>query len=160
MCHRNVKDHLSLSYSMQEGAGPVWVSAVALVNERRRVLVQQRPATGAHAGLWEFPGGKLEPGESSEQAAVRELAEELSIRIAPSDLKPVCFASSGVEASIASRPVTILLFACRTWQGSPEPHAATRLAWCDPAELAGWAMPPLDYPLAAALSKLLGGDAI
>jgi 8-oxo-dGTP diphosphatase len=154
-----VKDHLNLSSRPQDTLAPIWVSAVALVNASRHVLVQKRPPGGAHGGLWEFPGGKLEPAESLEQAAVRELAEELAIAIAPGDLQPVCFASGVTQAGTIARPLTILLFACQAWEGSPEPRAAVSLAWCDPAELATWPMPPLDYPLAAALVKMLGPNA-
>jgi 8-oxo-dGTP diphosphatase len=137
----------------------MWVTAVALVNEQGAVLVQQRGMAGAHAGLWEFPGGKLETGESPEKAAIRELREELGITIATDDLRPVSFASSVVERASGTQPLVILLFACERWQGAPMPLAATALAWSDPAELTTWAMPPLDYPLAAALVKLLSAKA-
>jgi 8-oxo-dGTP diphosphatase len=139
----------------RDGAGPIWVAAVALIDGQGHVLVQQRPEASQHGTLWEFPGGKLEAGESPEMAAVRELSEELAITLAPGDLKPVGFASSDSQAVTGSRPLVILLFACRIWEGTPVANAATKLAWCDPKELGTWRMPPLDYPLAHALTKML-----
>lgn len=138
---------------------PMWVTAVALVNEHGAVLVQQRDISGSHAGLWEFPGGKLEPGESPQEAAVRELREELGITIAIDDLRPVSFASGIIERASGTQPLVILLFACERWAGAPMPIVAAALAWSDPRELATWAMPPLDYPLAQALAKMLSPDA-
>jgi 8-oxo-dGTP diphosphatase len=139
----------------QDGAGPIWVAAVALIDDRGHVLVQQRLKASQHGTLWEFPGGKLEAGESPEMAAVRELSEELAITLAPGDLRPVGFSSSDSQAANGSRPLVILLFACRIWEGTPVANAATKLAWCDPKELGTWRMPPLDYPLAHALTKML-----
>lgn len=130
---------------------PLWVSAVAMVNDSGQVLMQQRPSAASHGGLWEFPGGKLEQGETPEAAAVRELREELGVVIAASDLHPAGFASDAG----GSRALIILLFVCRHWTGTPRPHAAEHLAWYDPAALGGLAMPPLDYPLAEALRRLL-----
>lgn len=133
----------------------MWVVAIALVNEAGAVLVQRRRTDGLHAGLWEFPGGKIEPGESPEVAAARELHEELGIAVAIDDLRPVSFASGVIERASLPQPLVILLFACRRWEGAPLPFAATDLAWTDPTELMTWSMPPLDYPLALALAKML-----
>jgi 8-oxo-dGTP diphosphatase len=126
-----------------------------MVDEAGRVLMQQRSAGGVHGGLWEFPGGKLELGESPEQAAARELQEELGIVIDPADLMPIGFASGQTAGSGATRPLVILLYACRRWSGSPAPNAAAQLAWCDLKDVPALAMPPLDYPLADALQRVL-----
>ncbi len=134
---------------------PIWVVAVAMLDAQGRVLMQQRLATDPHGGLWEFPGGKLESGESPEQAAVRELAEELDIVIDPADLIPVSFASGPTQGGAQPRPVVILLFACRRWSETPVPQVAEQLAWCEPGRLAELAMPPLDYPLGRALERFL-----
>ncbi|MBB4859809.1 8-oxo-dGTP diphosphatase [Novosphingobium chloroacetimidivorans] len=115
--------------------------------------MQRRPDASAHGGLWEFPGGKLEPGESPQAAGIRELAEELGVDILPDDLIPVSFASGETTGSEPRRPLIILLHACRTWQGTPQPHAASALRWCDWHSLATLDMPPLDYPLAEALGR-------
>lgn len=134
---------------------PLWVAAVAMVDEAGRVLMQQRLAGGAHGGLWEFPGGKLEDGEAPEQAAVRELHEELGVVIDPADLAPIGFASGRTAGGDALRPLLILLYASRRWSGSPSARAAAQLAWYRPADLHALAMPPLDYPLAHALRKMI-----
>lgn len=123
------------------------------MDETGQALVQQRPSGSQHAGLWEFPGGKLEPGESPQAAAVREVAEELQVAIREEDLDPVTF-TSGLTVD-GSRLLTIMLFACRQWHGEPQPLAAAHLAWCNPHDLARWSMPPLDYPLANALAGWL-----
>jgi 8-oxo-dGTP diphosphatase len=136
------------------------VVAVALIDDENRVLMQQRNLGGVHGGLWEFPGGKLEPGESPEHAAVRELAEELGIVLDIAALEPVGFAS-GRTASVAeggkgpARPLVILLYTARAWAGTPRPLEAADLCWCAPAGIAALAMPPLDYPLAEALCRHL-----
>jgi 8-oxo-dGTP diphosphatase len=140
---------------VSEPLSPLWVAALAMVDQSGRVLMQQRLAGGAHGGLWEFPGGKLEEGEAPEQAAVRELAEELGVVIEAADLSPIGFASGRTGAG-ADRSLVILLYACHRWTGAPSPHAAAQLAWYDLADLEGLAMPPLDYPLAAALRAMLG----
>jgi 8-oxo-dGTP diphosphatase len=139
-----------------EGQGPtLWVVAVALVNKAGQTLVQRRAEGSAHAGLWEFPGGKIEPGESPQGAAVRELREELGVTIAAQNLHPVGFACGVTQGPVASRPLVILLFTSTSWEGTPEPHVAADLTWCDPRQLATMAMPPLDYPLAEALTRIL-----
>jgi 8-oxo-dGTP diphosphatase len=147
-----VKDILSVPSHLPDAqSSPIWVAAVAMVDGEGRVLMQQRLPGGAHGGLWEFPGGKLEPGESPEQAAVRELAEELDVILDPADCRPVGFAS---DHTGGERPLVILLFACARWSGTPTPRAAAQIAWCEIAGLAALAMPPLDYPLAAALQRM------
>ena len=135
------------------GPVPAWVvSAVALIDRRRRVLLQKRAAGAEHGGLWEFPGGKLEPGETAAAAAVRELAEELAVLIAPESLVPLSFAS-GLQRS--GRPIVLLLYACRRWQGEPICRHAQAIAWFAADALESLEMPPLDVPLIAAVRAAL-----
>jgi len=124
------------------------VVAVALTDDRGRVLMQQRPAGKAHAGLWEFPGGKVERGETPEQALCRELAEELGIRVAPADLSPFAFAS---EPAGGGRHLILMLYLCRRWSGTPRAIEAAALCWDTPAALATLPMPPADVVLVEAL---------
>ena len=127
--------------------------AVALVDPRGRVLIQKRRQDASHGGLWEFPGGKVEPGETPEAALVREVREELGIALG--SFVPAAFASDP-EADPARRdPHLILLYLCREWRGEPRCLAGEAVAWTAPEALAAMAMPPLDVPLAAALRRLL-----
>ncbi|CAN5250221.1 (deoxy)nucleoside triphosphate pyrophosphohydrolase [soil metagenome] len=132
---------------MLENTGVLFVVAAALIDPDGRVLVQRRPAGKAMAGLWEFPGGKVEPGESPEAALVRELAEELGVRVAPSDLRPLAFATEPADA----QTLVLLLYLCARWEGSARPIEADALAWHAPPALRALAMPPADLPLIAAL---------
>jgi 8-oxo-dGTP diphosphatase len=134
---------------------PTWrlVVALALVDGAGRVLMQQRPHAREHGGLWEFPGGKVEPGEGPVEALVREVAEELGIAIAAADLVPVSFAASPVVVGV--RPLLLLLYACRRWEGEPAPEPGAALVWARPEAIRALAMPPLDVPLAAALEAWL-----
>ena len=132
-------------------SGLLLVVAIALVDGEGRVLVQQRPPGKPMAGLWEFPGGKVEPGEIPEAALVRELAEELGIEIAIEALAPIAFASEG----LGERHLVLLLYVARTWEGTPEPRHASALQWVRPAEMRALAMPPADVPLVDALERLL-----
>jgi 8-oxo-dGTP diphosphatase len=127
------------------------VVAAALADSEGRVLVQRRAPGRAMAGLWEFPGGKVEAGERPEAALARELAEELGIAVEEAALAPAAFAS----ADNGGRHMLLLLFLCRRWRGVPAPLDATALQWLRPAEMAGLAMPPADEPLVAALERLL-----
>ncbi|GGE15642.1 NTP pyrophosphohydrolase [Gemmobacter megaterium] len=119
------------------------VAAVALVDPDGRVLLAQRPEGKSMAGLWEFPGGKVEPGETPEAALVRELREELGIDTWASCLAPLTFASHGYEGFHLLMP----LYACRRWQGTVMPREGQRLKWVRPAQLAEYPMPPADIPL-------------
>jgi 8-oxo-dGTP diphosphatase len=132
-------------------SGLLLVVAAALVDEDGRVLVQQRPAGKPMAGLWEFPGGKVETGEVPEAALARELAEELGIQVAADALVPIAFASEG----LAGRHLLLLLYVARSWQGTAEPRHASALQWVRPAEMRALAMPPADVPLVDALERLL-----
>ena len=129
----------------------ITVVAVALVDGDGRVLVQQRPAGRAMAGLWEFPGGKVEPGETPEAALVRELREELGIDVAAACLAPASFASE----PLGEHHLLLLLYVCRKWRGRPAPLASSALRWLRPVALHALAMPPADRPLIGLLEALL-----
>jgi 8-oxo-dGTP diphosphatase len=132
------------------------VVAAALLDGEGRILLQQRAPGRAMAGLWEFPGGKVEPGELPEAALVRELEEELGIGIAPGDFTPACFAS----APVADRHMILLLYLCRTWRGEPAALDASALAWLRPDEMRPSDMPPADAPLIPMLDALLAAEAL
>ncbi len=121
----------------------VLVAAVALIDVDGRVLLAQRPEGKAMAGLWEFPGGKVEPGETPEAALMRELHEELGIETWASCLAPLTFASH----AYADFHLLMPLFACRKWDGVPRPREGQRLAWVRAADLASYPMPAADVPL-------------
>ena len=121
----------------------VLVAAVALIDADGRVLLAQRPEGKEMAGLWEFPGGKVEGGESPEACLMREMEEELGISTWASCLAPLTFASHAYEDFHLLMP----LYACRKWQGIVRPREGQRLAWARPRELADYPMPPADLPL-------------
>ena len=127
------------------------VVAAALVDRDGRLLVQQRPEGLSMAGLWEFPGGKLEPGETPEQALIRELGEELAIDVDHACLAPACFASD----MLGDRHLLLLLYVCRKWRGTPIAQHASALRWVRPVELHGLDMPPADKPLIGLLEALI-----
>lgn len=127
------------------------VVAAALVDDERRVLLQKRSAGRAMAGLWEFPGGKVEPGERPEAALVRELEEELGIAVETESLAPAAFAS----ADNGGRHMLLLLYLCRRWSGEPRPLDAEALKWARPDEMAALPMPPADEPLIPILDRLI-----
>ncbi|HEX3500564.1 MAG TPA: (deoxy)nucleoside triphosphate pyrophosphohydrolase [Stellaceae bacterium] len=129
----------------------VLVVAVALVDVDGRILLAQRPAGKSMAGLWEFPGGKVQSGEIPEAALIRELAEELGIDVAASCLAPFTFASHGY----ADFHLLMPLYVCRKWQGAVTPREGQGLAWVRPARLADYPMPPADKPLVGMLRDLL-----
>jgi 8-oxo-dGTP diphosphatase len=119
------------------------VSAVALIDPDGRVLLAQRPEGKSLAGLWEFPGGKVEAGETPEAALIRELKEELDIDTWTSCLAPLTFASHSYPDFHLLMP----LFACRRWQGTVRPVEGQKLAWVRPNALRDYPMPPADLPL-------------
>ena len=121
----------------------VLVSAVALIDRDGRVLLAQRPEGKSMAGLWEFPGGKIEAGETPEAALIRELHEELGIETWQSCLAPLTFASH----SYSNFHLLMPLFACRKWQGVPQGREEQALEWVRPAELRNFPMPDADKPL-------------
>jgi len=126
------------------------VVAVALCGAEGLVLMARRPLDKQHGGLWEFPGGKVEVGEAPKEAAVRELAEELGVALAPEALEPVGFA----EGEAGERTYLLLLYRCRAWAGEPQALEAEELGWFAPEAIPMLAMPPLDYPLAQALLRM------
>ena len=129
----------------------VLVAAAALVDIDGRVLMQQRPEGKNMAGLWEFPGGKVEPGERLEQSLIRELKEELDVDVTEACLAPFTFASHVYDDFYLLMP----LFVCRVWQGMPRPLENQALKWIRPLRMAELPMPPADRPLAAMLRDLL-----
>jgi 8-oxo-dGTP diphosphatase len=128
------------------------VVAVALVDADNRVLLAQRPEGKALAGLWEFPGGKLEPGERPEEALIRELREELGIEVKAACLAPLTFASHAYDDFHLLMP----LYVCRKWQGFVQPREGQALKWVRPGALREYPMPPADAPLIPHLQDLLG----
>ncbi len=142
---------MSVSDSGNPATAGLFVVAAALVDRDGRLLVQQRPEGTPMAGLWEFPGGKIEPGETPERALIRELAEELAIDVDHACLAPACFASD----MIGDRHLLLLLYVCRKWRGTPVAQHASALRWVRPVELHALAMPPADEPLIGLLEALI-----
>ncbi len=140
----------------QEAAAPgakplLLVAACALVDADGRVLLARRPEGKTMAGLWEFPGGKLAPGETPEAALIRELKEELGIDVSAACLAPFAFASHEYERVHLLMP----LYLCRRWKGMPTPRENQALAWVRPQRLADYPMPPADKPLIPLLRDFL-----
>jgi len=129
----------------------VLVAACALVDADGRVLLAQRPEGKSMAGLWEFPGGKVEFGERPEQTLIRELNEELGIRVKEDCLAPFAFASHGYEGFHLLMP----LYLCRRWDGIVVAREQQNLAWVKPKQMGEYPMPPADVPLVAQLRDLL-----
>jgi 8-oxo-dGTP diphosphatase len=129
----------------------VLVAACALVDADGRVLIAQRPAGKAMAGLWEFPGGKVEAGERPKDSLIRELEEELGIVVREACLAPLTFASHAYPDFHLLMP----LFVCRRWEGTVTPREGQRLAWVRPNRLREYPMPPADEPLVSHLTTLL-----
>jgi 8-oxo-dGTP diphosphatase len=127
------------------------VVAVALVDGEGRVLLQQRPPGRQMAGLWEFPGGKIDEGEGPEEALIRELREEVGIDTDAACLAPATFAS----APLGERHLLLLLYICRKWRGTPQPLHATALKWVRPNQMFALPMPPADKPLIGLLDALI-----
>jgi 8-oxo-dGTP diphosphatase len=127
------------------------VVAAALVDRDGRVLLQQRSPHRSMAGLWEFPGGKVEAYETPEHALIRELREELGIETDSSCLAPAVFASHPVDG----QHMILLLYVCRRWRGEPSPLDASALSWMRPNQMFAIEMPPADKPLIALLDALL-----
>ena len=136
---------------MSEPLKTVLVVACALVDVDGRVLICQRPEGKQLAGLWEFPGGKVEPGETPEAALIRELDEELGIQVKRACLAPFVFASHSYESFHLLMP----LYLCRRWDGFVQRREHAALAWATPSQMADYPMPPADAPLVAWLRDLL-----
>ena len=132
-------------------ANLVLVAACALIDADGRVLIAQRPEGKVMAGLWEFPGGKIEDGERPEQTLIRELKEELGIAVSEDCLAPLTFASHRYPDFDLLMP----LYVCRRWEGTVTAREAQRLAWVRPNRLRDYAMPAADEPLVSHLMTLL-----
>jgi 8-oxo-dGTP diphosphatase len=133
------------------GSDILLVAACALIDADGRVLLAKRPPGRPLAGLWEFPGGKVERGETPEAALIRELAEELAIRVSETCLAPLTFASHAYQEFHLLMP----LYACRNWEGEVRAQQGQELAWVRASRLGDYPMPPADEPLKAALRELL-----
>jgi 8-oxo-dGTP diphosphatase len=127
------------------------VAAAALIDADGRVLICKRPAGKALAGLWEFPGGKVEAGETPEACLIRELDEELGIKVATACLAPFVFASHGYDSFHLIMP----LYLCRRWEGLVQAREHEAIAWVKPNQMGAYPMPPADAPLVAWLRDLL-----
>lgn len=136
---------------MSEQKPILLVVACALIDTDRRVLIAQRPEGKHMANMWEFPGGKIEQGETPEAAIIRELREELEVETKEACLAPLSFASHTYEHMHLLMP----LYVCRRWQGTPVAKEHQALKWVRPQSLRDYAMPPADEPLIAALCDLL-----
>lgn len=130
----------------------VFVVACAIIDADNRVLLAKRPAGKMLAGLWELPGGKMEPGEGPEQTLIREIKEEVNITVKEACLSPLTFASHAYEDFHLLMPVWI----CRRWQGPERPLEGQDLVWVRARELRTFPMPPADEPLIPILIDLLG----
>jgi 8-oxo-dGTP diphosphatase len=129
----------------------LFVTAAALIDQNGRILVQKRPEGKPMAGLWEFPGGKVEPCETPEAALIRELNEELGVIVKEHDIEPVAFASEALE----DKHLVLLLYMCRKWTGQVESPEFLDLQWLPVAALQDLPMPPADGPLVQMLSNSL-----
>lgn len=138
-----------MSYSANLPFQLVLVAAAALIDSSGRVLLAQRPPGKSLAGLWEFPGGKVEPGESPEAALVRELREELAVTVARDSLTPFAFASH----AYAEFHLLMPLYLSRSWSGAPLAQEGQALAWVAIDRLSDYPMPPADLPLVARLQE-------
>ncbi len=136
---------------MTSSHGIVLVVACALVDADHRVLIAKRPAGKAMAGLWEFPGGKIEPGETPEACLIRELKEEIALDVTENCLAPLTFASHGYDRFHLLMP----LYVCRVWNGIPKPREGQELRWVRPKDMTDFPMPEADLPLVAFLRDYL-----
>ncbi len=134
-----------------KGMPIVLVAAAALIDPQNRILIAQRPEGKSMAGLWEFPGGKIEKGEVPEFALMRELEEELGIETRPTCYNPIAFASHAYDDFHLLMP----LFACRMWRGVPKAIEHSALKWVRPLDLNNYDMPPADIPLISILRDLI-----
>jgi 8-oxo-dGTP diphosphatase len=129
----------------------LFVVAAAMMDNNGKILLQQRPSGTSMAGLWEFPGGKVEPGETPEAALIREIFEELGVTLKAQALTPIAFASE----ALSDKHLILLLYLVREWEGHPEALHATSLDWVSPSAMHALAMPPADRPLVNQLERVL-----
>lgn len=134
---------------MEKNPTMLLVVAAALTNEAGEILLQKRPEGRSMAGLWEFPGGKVEAGETPESALIREIKEELGIDLIVEDLAPFAFASE----PLGDRHLLLMLYRCSHWVGEPKPLESPELRWVLPADMDRLPMPPADVPLVRALQR-------
>jgi 8-oxo-dGTP diphosphatase len=136
---------------VQKNPTLLFVVAAALVDQSGRILLQKRPLGRPMAGLWEFPGGKLEDGEMPRSALIRELREELGLIVEADDLIPACFANE----ALGDKDLLLLLYICTRCSGVPHPHDGQEWGWFALEVMADLPMPPADIPLVQLLKKLL-----
>ncbi|NJM50569.1 MAG: 8-oxo-dGTP diphosphatase MutT [Sphingomonadales bacterium] len=137
---------------MEKNPTMLFVVAAALVNQVNEILVQKRPEGKAMAGLWEFPGGKVEASEKPESALKRELREELGIDVQTGNLVPLTFA----EEALGTKNLLLLLYLCRDWSGEPVAMEGNELRWVTMDDLRKLPMPPADKPFIGHLARILG----
>lgn len=154
-----VKNGLRGRMKLEDFPTSIPVVALALIDGRGRVLMQRRRKSSMHGGLWEFPGGKVEQGETATAALVREIDEELGIGLPVNNLREVGRADSRDMPPGETSTVSITLFASHSWQGQPQCLDGEEIAWIAAGDLLRLAMPPLDYPLARQLLAFIGQDA-
>ncbi len=138
---------------MEKNPTMLFVVAAALTNQEDEILLQRRPKGRSMAGLWEFPGGKVETGESPESAIIREIKEELGVDIESENLIPLTFASEDLDG----RHLLLLLYICRRWNGEPQPLESPEIAWVKTDDMRDLKMPPADAPFIDALERYLQG---
>ena len=126
------------------------VVAAALTNEAGEILLQKRPEGRSMAGLWEFPGGKIEPGEDPESALIREISEELGVVLSRTDIVPFAFASEPLD----DLHLLLMLYRCTRWIGDPRPLESPELRWVKPGDMDQLPMPPADMPLVRAFRDI------
>lgn len=148
--HKDVNKTLQWAKKMEENPTMLFVVAAALTTDNGTILLQKRPEGKPMAGLWEFPGGKVEQGEAPKNALIRELAEELSIIVAADDLIPVTFASE----DLGEKHLLLLLYRCNRWQNQPIPNDWQELMWSDLDQMRMLPMPPADAPFIEILARL------
>jgi 8-oxo-dGTP diphosphatase len=136
---------------MAPGYPILLVVAAALIDGDGRVLLQQRAPHRSMPDLWDFPGGKVEAGETPEHALARELEEEVGVRFEATEFEPIAFASD----TLGDRHLVLLLYAARSWDGEPQPLDASAIRWATADEMRALPMPPADVPLVEALDRLL-----
>ena len=147
--HTNINKTLRLRNKMEKIPTLLFVVAAALTNQAGEILLQKRPDGRQMAGLWEFPGGKVEIGETPESALVRELNEELGVQIDACDLSPFAFASE----ALAGLHLVLLLYTCTRWHGEPKALESPEHCWRKPGDMHDLQMPPADKPLVTALQQ-------